>query len=60
MIKIVMRGEIEVSVTVEGRTSSVRRVPAGSDITDLINECIAEVSEPVYQGPFFRIEDEPK
>ncbi|WP_223996036.1 hypothetical protein [Burkholderia gladioli] len=60
MIKIVMRGEIEVSVTVEGRTSSVRRVPAGSDITDLINECIAEVSEPPYQGPFFRIEDESK
>ncbi|MDR8090352.1 hypothetical protein [Burkholderia gladioli] len=57
--------EVKISVTIEGRTSSVRRAPAGSDITDLIKECIAEVSEPVYEGPFFRIkdcciEDEPK
>ncbi|WP_186202355.1 hypothetical protein [Burkholderia gladioli] len=52
--------EVKVSVTIEGRTSSVRRAPAGSDITDLINDCIAEVSEPAYQGPFFHIEDEPK
>lgn len=51
---------VSVSATLNGRTSRVRRILPGDDFESAVAECIAEVSEPAYQGPFFRIEDESK
>ncbi len=48
-------GEIDVSVSIAGRTSSVRRIHVG-ELQRAVAECIDEVLGPRYDGPTFRIE----